>query len=109
MVYSASNGSFRPVKAVNSFAQLALAMCIVCSVMTKGIEYEGAALAASFWSMRVISPIMFFLESMGAKSGRMASAIAFVAFLALFIIAQVVISLNLDKLGHQMKLQIAMA
>ena len=87
MLFSSNSSSFRAVKAVNSFAQLAIAMCIVCSIMTKGIEYEGAALAASFWSMRVISPVMFFLESCGAKSGKLASAIAFVIFLTLFIIA----------------------
>lgn len=109
MVFSSTNGSFRAVKAINSFAQLALAMCIVCSVMTKGIEYEATALTASFWSMRVISPVMFFMESCAAKSGKLASAISFVAFLILFIIAQIVIGLNLDKLGHQMKLQLAMA
>lgn len=110
MIFSAHSGSFRAVKALNSFAQLAIAMCIVCSIMgPEGIEYEAAALGASFWAMRLLSPIMFALESCGARSGKFASALVFTAFLALFITAQVVIGLNLDKLGHQMALRNAMA
>ena len=110
MIFSAHSGSFRGVKALNSFAQLAMAMCIVCSIMgPEGIEYEVTAISASFCAMRIISPIMFFLESCGARSGKFASAIVFTAFLALFITAQVVIGLNLDKLGHQMGLRNAMA
>jgi len=39
MVCSSQNSSFRAVKALNSFAQLAIAMCIVCSIMgPMGVE-----------------------------------------------------------------------
>jgi len=33
MLYSSHSGSYRAVKALNSFAQLCIAMCIVCSIM----------------------------------------------------------------------------
>jgi hypothetical protein len=86
MIFSGHSGSMRPVKALNTFAQLTIAMCIVCSIMGPlGIEYEMKALASSFWAMRLLSPIMFFLESCGAKSGKFAVVIVSVAFFAIFI------------------------
>jgi len=72
-------------------------MCIVCAVMgNHGADYKSTAICASFFSMRVISPIMFFLESCATKSGKMVTAIVAVLFLALFIIAQAGIGYHLN-------------
>lgn len=110
MFFSDNNKSYRSIKALNSFAQMALTIFIICAIMgPEGIEAADKAALVAFFVMRIVQPIMNFLQNCASRSGKMTVVMIGILYLVLFIACQVGIALNLTRLNHELLLRNTMA
>ena len=87
MFFQAHRQGRRPIKVVNTFTQLSIAMVLVCAMMRKvGGESSASAVVLTFIFMRVIQVFFNVLESFTLRSGSKGIRIGlFLIFLIVYV------------------------
>jgi len=71
MVCSSNANSSRALKALNTFTQFTIAICITSAIFAyKGMKGKEVAILLSFMWMRLIQPAFNLLETASANSGK---------------------------------------